>query len=84
MALLHILPAALLATAVTLGGGDFALRLNDKPTGAELAFADAPHGVDPVMTGPVSRGFRAQQEIAGCATAKWPDVPLACFPNRAR
>lgn len=51
-------------------------------TEAEAAFADAPYGVDPMVTGPTSASFKQQQAQAGCAKAVWPDVPLACYPNR--
>ena len=51
-------------------------------TAAELAFADADYGVDPMVTGPVSASFKQQQAGAGCAEATWPDIPLDCYPNR--
>lgn len=44
-------------------------------------FADAPYGVDPMVTGPVSASFKRQQEIAGCDQAMWPNVPAACYPD---
>jgi hypothetical protein len=48
----------------------------------ELAeFADAPYGVDPVVTGPVSTAFRQQQDAANCNEAVWPTVPAVCFPD---
>lgn len=81
MALLHILPAAFLATALTIVGGAFEPGRVDQPTEAELAYADAPYGVDPIVTGPVSASFKEQQQIAGCDAAKWPDVPIACYPE---
>jgi len=50
-------------------------------TPAALMFPDAPDGVDPIVTGPVSAEFRARQKAAGCATAEWPNVPVACYPD---
>jgi len=50
-------------------------------TPAELLFQDAPAGVDPMVTGPVSTAFKARQKAAGCETAQWPDVPVACYPD---
>ncbi|MDQ6432601.1 hypothetical protein RB623_00870 [Mesorhizobium sp. LHD-90] len=44
-------------------------------------FADAPYGVDPVVTGPVSASFRKQREAAGCDKAVWPNVPASCYPD---
>ena len=52
------------------------------PTAAEEAFADAPYGVDPVVTGPTSASFKKRQAEAGCDKAVWPDIPLACYPKR--
>ncbi|MGB3901468.1 MAG: hypothetical protein WA973_23250 [Mesorhizobium sp.] len=48
---------------------------------AATMFADAPDGVDPVVTGPVSASFRQQQAEAGCDKAVWPKIPAACYPN---
>ncbi|MBX3579036.1 MAG: hypothetical protein KF723_17695 [Rhizobiaceae bacterium] len=48
---------------------------------AELAFPDAPYGVDPVVTGPRSAALRARQDGAGCAEAVWPNVPVDCYPD---
>ena len=80
MAMIQIITAVSVATAVTLGGG----MLQTQPgqlTPAEMAFADAPDGVDPMVTGPTSKSFRQQQETAGCDRAAWPNIPLACFPD---
>ena len=44
-------------------------------------FADAPYGVDPVVTGPVSTAFKQQREAANCDNAVWPNVPAACYPD---
>lgn len=48
---------------------------------AQDMFPDAPYGVDPVVTGPVSDAFRSRQIIAGCDDANWPDVPAVCYPG---
>jgi hypothetical protein len=50
------------------------------PDAAQL-FADAPDGVDPVVTGPVSASFRQQQAEAGCDKAVWPNIPASCYPD---
>jgi hypothetical protein len=50
-------------------------------TAAQQLFSDAPDGVDPMVTGPVSTSFRKKQQDAGCAEAEWPDVPVACYPK---
>jgi len=50
-------------------------------TPAALMFPDAPDGVDPFVTGPVSAEFRARQQAAGCEAAVWPNVPVACYPD---
>jgi hypothetical protein len=48
---------------------------------AEEIFSDAAFGVDPVVTGPVSDEFRQRQRNLGCAEAKWPHIPVGCFPR---
>jgi hypothetical protein len=48
---------------------------------AEQLFADAPDGVDPMVTGPVSASFRQQQAEAGCDKAVWPHIPASCYPD---
>ena len=58
----------------------------DKPiaavvTQAERMFPDAPDGVDPVVTGPVSAAFKQRQADVGCDKAAWPNVPAACFEH---
>lgn len=50
-------------------------------TQAEEMFDDAPYGVDPMVTGPVSAAFKQQQQAAGCDTAVWPNIPAACYPK---
>lgn len=52
------------------------------PADAEEAFADAPYGVDPMVTGPTSASFKTQQADAGCDKADWPNIPLSCYPGR--
>jgi hypothetical protein len=47
----------------------------------EALFADAPDGVDPIVTGPVSAAFKRTQNVLRCADAVWPNVPLACYPD---
>ena len=49
-------------------------------TAAKRLFADAPDGVDPMVTGPVSQDFREKQRSARCAEAVWPDIPVVCYP----
>jgi hypothetical protein len=55
----------------------------ERPLPVESAslFPDAPDGVDPVVTGPVSAGFRKTQEAFACDRAIWPNVPAACYPD---
>ncbi|TIM26767.1 MAG: hypothetical protein E5Y63_27695 [Mesorhizobium sp.] len=48
---------------------------------AEQLFADAPDGVDPVVTGPVSAAFKQRQEAANCDSAVWPNIPTVCYPD---
>jgi hypothetical protein len=78
---------ALTAIAVMLavGGARSAASHGDQPriaaTEAEQLFSDAPDGVDPVVTGPVSASFKTRQAEAGCAEAVWPNIPAACYPR---
>jgi hypothetical protein len=51
-------------------------------TPAEQAFPDAPHGVDPMVTGPASASLEERQSAARCAEAVWPNIPLDCYPRR--
>ena len=46
-----------------------------------VEFADAPYGVDPIVTGPVSTAFKQQQDAANCDEAAWPNVPAVCYPD---
>ena len=48
---------------------------------AEQLFADAPDGVDPVVTGPVSAAFKQRQQAANCDSAVWPNIPTVCYPD---
>ncbi|WP_245273710.1 hypothetical protein [Mesorhizobium sp. WSM3224] len=48
---------------------------------AQQMFADAPDGVDPIVTGPVSAAFKQRQKDANCDTAVWPKIPAACYPD---
>jgi hypothetical protein len=82
MAILQIVNTTALILAVAVAGGAFAPEAVDREqTGAELAYADAPYGVDPIVTGPVSGEFKARQDKAGCSEARWPDVPVECYPR---
>ncbi|TPK46159.1 hypothetical protein FJ492_08740 [Mesorhizobium sp. B2-5-4] len=54
--------------------------LPDTPS-AQQAFADAPDGVDPVVTGPVSAAFKQRQASANCDAAVWPNIPMVCYPD---
>jgi hypothetical protein len=59
----------------------FQPRLEQKhATAAQQLYPDAPDGVDPVVTGPVSREFRARQKSARCDEARWPNIPVECYP----
>src|SRR6478736_2992432 len=52
----------------------------DAPS-AQQIFADAPDGVDPVVTGPVSAAFKKRQDAADCDAAGWPNIPTVCYPD---
>ena len=84
------LGVALLCAATVLAGGvthsmatisDVAEGTIVPATAAQELFPDAPDGVDPVVTGPVSATLHKRQHQAGCAEAVWPNVPLACYPG---
>jgi hypothetical protein len=47
----------------------------------EPPFDDAPYGVDPIVTGPVSSAFKERQRAAHCDEAVWPNIPAACYPD---
>ena len=86
----RISSAAAAAVAVVLAAGvahstgsrEFDGGALGTPSPAEDAFADAPFGVDPVVTGPTSVAFKTRQEAIRCDKASWPDIPLACYPKR--
>jgi hypothetical protein len=83
-----ILTWAALAVLVAAGAAQSAATLKETPPAlpsdtrsAEQLFADAPDGVDPVVTGPVSAAFKQRQENAGCDSAVWPKIPAVCYPD---
>jgi len=83
-----VLVWASLAVLVAAGAAQSAAALRDanpaRPDDAQTAeqmFADAPDGVDPVVTGPVSAAFKQRQKDANCDTAVWPNVPRVCYPD---
>ncbi|MER8591329.1 hypothetical protein NKH33_06965 [Mesorhizobium sp. M1182] len=83
-----ILACAALAVLLAAGAAQSAASFketrsalpSDKPS-AEQLFADAPDGVDPVVTGPVSAAFKQRQQNAGCDSAVWPNIPVVCYPD---
>jgi len=85
----RILPAAafaVMSVAAAYGAsvfphGDVVEPISMSLTDARDRFDDAPMGVDPMVTGPVSAAFREKQERLGCAEAKWPNIPAACYPD---
>lgn len=82
------LAGVLFVAALASGGAQSAATLGSPP-GSERTqtsdvaqmFADAPDGVDPIVTGPVSAAFRQQQADAGCDRAVWPNIPAVCYPD---
>lgn len=84
LALCAVLVGAGLAAAVAQPAptGSMGLTVpSAEPTEAEEMFADAPYGVDPMPTGPVSAAFKQNQRTLDCANATWPDIPAACYPK---
>jgi hypothetical protein len=75
-ALVGMLAIASGATPLAGNGAEEAL-----PVDAASLFPDAPYGVDPVVTGPVSAQFRQTREVFGCDRAVWPNIPAACYPE---
>jgi len=75
--------AALAVMLASAAARSAATRVDEpKPvTAAEQLFPDAPDGVDPVVTGPVSTAFRQRQATAACDRAVWPDIPAECYPR---
>jgi hypothetical protein len=51
------------------------------PQDVARRFEDAPYGVDPMVTGPVSTAFRQTQRAAGCDSAVWPNISAVCYPD---
>lgn len=83
------MPLAGLAVAVALGSAAQSAATQVAPlaggqalaTDAAQMFADAPDGVDPIVTGPVSAAFRQKQADTGCDKAVWPNIPASCYPE---
>ena len=78
-ALALILAAGAAQSAATLKEARPALPADTQT--AQQLFADAPDGVDPVVTGPVSAAFKQRQQDAGCDSAVWPRIPAVCYPD---
>ncbi|TPN43832.1 hypothetical protein FJ976_27000 [Mesorhizobium sp. B1-1-9] len=74
-----LLAANAAQSAATLKEARPALPI-DAPS-AQQAFADAPDGVDPMVTGPVSAAFKQRQDAANCDSAVWPNIPMVCYPD---
>jgi hypothetical protein len=74
--------AGAIGVAHSMGTRDVERPAVQSDTAAERAFPDAPHGVDPVVTGPASASLEERQSAARCAEAVWPNIPLDCYPNR--
>jgi hypothetical protein len=80
------LASAALVLALASSGAQSAASRHDRldivpQQSAQLLFPDAPDGVDPMVTGPVSASFKQRQDEAGCARMQWPDISAACYPN---
>ena len=83
-----VLAWAALGVLVAAGAAQSAAALRDADTisppdakTAQQMFADAPDGVDPIVTGPVSAAFKQRQKDANCDTAVWANIPRACYPD---
>jgi hypothetical protein len=83
-----IIAWAALAVILAAGGAQSATALKEtRPAlpsdarSAEQLFADAPDGVDPMVTGPVSAAFKQRQQNVGCDQAVWPKIPVVCYPD---
>ncbi|AZO13069.1 hypothetical protein EN817_21585 [Mesorhizobium sp. M3A.F.Ca.ET.174.01.1.1] len=79
---------AALGVLIAAGAAQSAAALKEanpaRPSGTQTAqqmFADAPEGVDPIVTGPVSAAFKQRQQAANCDTAVWPNIPSTCYPD---
>jgi len=55
--------------------------LSTDASSAAQVFANAPDGVDPMVTGPVSTAFKQRQAAANCDSAVWPNIPMVCYPD---
>jgi hypothetical protein len=74
--------ARVIEVAAVPGDVDAVIRTPSLPIPDELAeYADAPDGVDAVVTGPVSTAFKQRQQAADCDAAIWPNIPRVCFPD---
>lgn len=76
--------ALLLAAGVahsTVRRADPAPAVPVETADARSLFPDAPDGVDPMVTGPVSASFKQKQADLGCEQAAWPKVPADCYPR---
>ncbi|MER9231395.1 hypothetical protein NKI56_04690 [Mesorhizobium sp. M0622] len=83
-----ILACTALAVLLAAGAAQSAASFKETQTAlpsdkrsAEQLFADAPDGVDPMVTGPVSTAFKQRQQNAGCDQAVWPKIPVVCYPD---
>lgn len=78
-------PAATSSASVTDAPGLALARqaapVEDAAGQPEQRFADAPYGVDPVVTGPVSESFKQRRAALGCDQADWPTAPAGCYPD---
>ncbi|RWM25116.1 MAG: hypothetical protein E5X74_18045 [Mesorhizobium sp.] len=79
-AALGVLLAAGVAQSATALRETGSIQPPDAKT-AQQMFADAPDGVDPIVTGPVSAAFKQRQKAAHCDTAVWPNIPATCYPD---
>ncbi|RWM06316.1 MAG: hypothetical protein E5X80_20330 [Mesorhizobium sp.] len=79
-AALGVLLAAGVAQSATALRETGSIQSPDAKT-AQQMFADAPDGVDPIVTGPVSAAFKQRQKAANCDTAVWPNIPATCYPD---
>jgi hypothetical protein len=80
------LASAALVLALASSGAQSAASRQDRSDivpaqTAQQLFPDAPDGVDPMVTGPVSAAFKQRQDQAGCARMVWPDISAACYPD---
>jgi hypothetical protein len=75
-----VLLAANAAQSAATQKGARAVVQSDTQT-AEQIFADAPDGVDPMVTGPVSAAFKQRQVSANCDSAVWPNIPMVCYAD---